>query len=58
MGIKIWWIWMILAAIFIASEIFTMGFFLGHAPPDESGTRAAGNGSGGRRPKKVGNSQG
>lgn len=28
MGIKIWWIWMALAAIFIVGEIFTAGFFL------------------------------
>ena len=28
MGIEIWWIWMIIAAIFIVGEIFTMGFFL------------------------------
>ena len=28
MAIKIWWIWMIIAAIFVVGEIFTMGFFL------------------------------
>lgn len=28
MGIKIWWLWMALAAIFIVGEIFTAGFFL------------------------------
>jgi len=28
MGIEIWWIWMIIAAIFVVGEIFTMGFFL------------------------------
>jgi len=28
MGIKIWWIWMALAAIFVVGEIFTAGFFL------------------------------
>ena len=28
MGIKIWWIWMAIAAFFIITEIFTMGFFL------------------------------
>lgn len=28
MGIEIWWIWMIIAAIFIVGEIFTAGFFL------------------------------
>jgi membrane protein implicated in regulation of membrane protease activity len=28
MGIKIWWIWMAMAAFFVIAEIFTMGFFL------------------------------
>ncbi len=28
MPIKIWWIWMAIAAFFIIAEIFTMGFFL------------------------------
>jgi membrane protein implicated in regulation of membrane protease activity len=28
MAIKIWWIWMIIAAFFLIAEIFTMGFFL------------------------------
>lgn len=28
MGIEIWWIWMIIAAIFVVGEIFTAGFFL------------------------------
>ena len=28
MGIKIWWIWMAIAAFFIIAEIFTMGFAL------------------------------
>ena len=28
MPLKIWWIWMILAAFFIVAEIFTAGFFL------------------------------
>jgi len=28
MDIKIWWIWMIIAAIFVVGEIFTAGFFL------------------------------
>jgi membrane protein implicated in regulation of membrane protease activity len=28
MGIKIWWIWMAIAAFFVVAEIFTMGFFL------------------------------
>jgi membrane protein implicated in regulation of membrane protease activity len=28
MIIKIWWIWMIIAAVFLAGEIFTAGFFL------------------------------
>ena len=28
MIIKIWWIWMIIAALFIVGEIFTAGFFL------------------------------
>ena len=28
MDIKIWWIWMAIAAIFAIAEIFTMGFFL------------------------------
>jgi membrane protein implicated in regulation of membrane protease activity len=28
MGIKIWWIWMAIAAFFLIAEIFTMGFFL------------------------------
>jgi len=28
MGIKIWWIWMAIAAFFVIAEIFTMGFFL------------------------------
>lgn len=28
MGIEIWWIWMIIAGIFVVGEIFTMGFFL------------------------------
>lgn len=28
MVIKIWWIWMIIAAIFVVGEIFTAGFFL------------------------------
>lgn len=28
MEIKIWWIWMALAACFVIAEIFTMGFFL------------------------------
>ena len=26
MGIKIWWIWMAIAAFFVIAEIFTMGF--------------------------------
>lgn len=28
MEIKIWWIWMAIAAFFVIAEIFTMGFFL------------------------------
>jgi membrane protein implicated in regulation of membrane protease activity len=28
MGIKIWWIWMAIAAFFVIAEIFTMGFAL------------------------------
>jgi membrane protein implicated in regulation of membrane protease activity len=28
MGIKIWWIWMAIAGIFVIGEIFTAGFFL------------------------------
>ncbi len=28
MPVKIWWIWMAIAAFFIITEIFTMGFFL------------------------------
>jgi len=28
MIVKIWWIWMIIAALFIIGEIFTAGFFL------------------------------
>ena len=28
MAIKIWWIWMIIAALFVVGEIFTAGFFL------------------------------
>jgi membrane protein implicated in regulation of membrane protease activity len=28
MVIKIWWIWMAIAALFIVGEIFTQGFFL------------------------------
>ncbi|MBN1224630.1 MAG: NfeD family protein [Candidatus Aminicenantes bacterium] len=28
MVIKIWWIWMIIAAVFLVGEIFTAGFFL------------------------------
>ena len=28
MPIKIWWIWMAIAAFFVIAEIFTMGFFL------------------------------
>lgn len=28
MEIKIWWLWMLLAAIFIIGEIFTAGFFV------------------------------
>jgi membrane protein implicated in regulation of membrane protease activity len=28
MGIKIWWIWMIIAGFFVVGEIFTAGFFL------------------------------
>ncbi|MGB8657502.1 MAG: NfeD family protein [Candidatus Zixiibacteriota bacterium] len=28
MGIKIWWIWMAIAAIFVIGELFHMGFFL------------------------------
>jgi membrane protein implicated in regulation of membrane protease activity len=28
MEIEIWWIWMIIAALFIVGEIFTQGFFL------------------------------
>jgi len=28
MEIKIWWIWMIIAAFFIVGEIFTQGFFV------------------------------
>jgi membrane protein implicated in regulation of membrane protease activity len=28
MVVKIWWIWMIIAAIFVVGEIFTAGFFL------------------------------
>lgn len=28
MEIKIWWIWMIIAAFFIVGEIFTQGFFI------------------------------
>ncbi len=28
MAVKIWWVWMIIAAIFVVGEIFTMGFFL------------------------------
>jgi membrane protein implicated in regulation of membrane protease activity len=28
MQIEIWWIWMIIAALFIVGEIFTQGFFI------------------------------
>jgi len=28
MDIQIWWIWMIIAALFVVGEIFTAGFFL------------------------------
>jgi membrane protein implicated in regulation of membrane protease activity len=28
MEIQIWWIWMIIAALFIVGEIFTQGFFI------------------------------
>ena len=28
MGDKVWWIWMIIAAIFVIGELFHMGFFL------------------------------
>jgi membrane protein implicated in regulation of membrane protease activity len=28
MGIKIWWIWMAVAAFFVVAEMFTLGFFL------------------------------
>ncbi len=28
MGDKIWWIWMVIAAVFIIGELFHMGFFL------------------------------
>jgi membrane protein implicated in regulation of membrane protease activity len=28
MGIKIWWVWMAIAAFFVVAEIFHMGFFL------------------------------
>ncbi len=28
MDIEIWWIWLILAAVFVIAEIFTAGFFL------------------------------
>jgi membrane protein implicated in regulation of membrane protease activity len=28
MGIQIWWIWLIIAAVFVVGEIFTAGFFL------------------------------
>jgi membrane protein implicated in regulation of membrane protease activity len=28
MAMKAWWIWMVLAAIFIVGEIFTAGFFI------------------------------
>ncbi len=28
MDFKIWWIWMIIAAVFVVGEIFTAGFFL------------------------------
>jgi len=28
MAMKVWWIWMALAAIFIIAEIFTAGFFI------------------------------
>ena len=28
MIVKIWWIWMIIAALFVIGEIFTAGFFL------------------------------
>ncbi len=28
MEIKIWWIWMIVAAFFVVGEIFTQGFFI------------------------------
>lgn len=28
MPMKIWWIWMIIAAFFVVAEIFTAGFFL------------------------------
>jgi membrane protein implicated in regulation of membrane protease activity len=28
MPVKVWWIWMIIAAIFVIGEIFTAGFFL------------------------------
>jgi membrane protein implicated in regulation of membrane protease activity len=28
MGIQIWWIWLIIAAVFVIGEIFTAGFFL------------------------------
>ena len=28
MAVKLWWIWMIIAALFVVGEIFTAGFFL------------------------------
>ena len=28
MGDKVWWIWMVIAAVFIIGELFHMGFFL------------------------------
>lgn len=28
MVVKVWWIWMVIAALFVVGEIFTMGFFL------------------------------
>ena len=28
MAVKLWWIWMILAGLFVVGEIFTAGFFL------------------------------
>jgi len=28
MGSELWWIWMIVAAVFVVGEIFTAGFFL------------------------------